>query len=76
MNIKISVAYHFYRRYQSGKDIYLGTLTEKRKNPERITDASIMNWAKLNALTARDVFDERVYYLREEIKSETWHFQK
>ncbi len=67
MNIEKNVAYHFYRHYQNGKDLYLGSLTEKRKDPERITDASVMKWARLNALTARDVFDERVYYVREEI---------
>ncbi len=67
MNIERIVVYHFYSQYQNGIELYLGTLTEKRRKPERITDASIMNWARLNALTARDVFDERVYYVREEI---------
>ncbi len=58
-------AYQFYRRERSGADQYIGSLTERRKRPERITHFSIMNWAKLNA--RKDVFEDRVYFLRVQI---------
>jgi len=38
---------------------------EKRKSPERITYASIMNGVKL--LTSKDIFEERIYFVRVEI---------
>jgi len=68
MNIKKDVAYHFYRRMRNGEDQFIGTLTEKRKKPERITHASIMHWAKL--LFFEDVFKERVYFVTGEINQE------
>ncbi len=49
----------------NGEDQFVGSLMEKRKNLERITHASIMNWVKL--LTSKDLFEERVYFVRVEI---------
>jgi hypothetical protein len=57
--------YHFYRRERNGEDQFIGTLREKRRKKERITHASIMNWAKIHA--PKDVFEERVYFERIEI---------
>jgi len=62
---KRNIAYEFYRRDQNRGDQYIGALVERRKKPERITHASIMNWAKL--LTFKDVFEDRVYFVRVEI---------
>ncbi len=39
-------AYEFYRYERKGQDRFIGVLPERRKDPERITHASIMNWAK------------------------------
>ena len=39
------VAYEFYRRDEIGKEHLIGILPERRKNPERITEESILNWA-------------------------------
>jgi hypothetical protein len=38
------VAYEFYWRDQEGKEHFIGILPERRKNPERITNKSIINW--------------------------------
>jgi hypothetical protein len=38
------VAYEFYWRDHKGKDNLIGILPERRKNPERITQESVLNW--------------------------------
>jgi hypothetical protein len=40
------VAYEFYWRDQKGGIRLIGILPERRKNKERITKNSIMNWVK------------------------------
>jgi len=40
------VAYEFYCLDESGKSHLLGILPERRKNHDRITNESIMNWIK------------------------------
>ena len=67
MNNKKIIAYEFYHRHRNGEDQFIGSLTEKRKKPERITYDSIMNWAKFNALTSKDVCEEGVYCVQVEI---------
>ena len=74
MNNKNNFAYQFYRRERNGEDQFIGSLIEKRKKPERITHASIMNWAKKIAF--KDVFEERVYFVRVKLQSEAWSLQK
>ena len=59
------IAYEFFRRERDGENRYIATLPERRKDPERITHASIMNWAK--TLVPKDVFDDRVYFVRVKI---------
>ena len=39
-------AYEFYSRDESGEPYFIGILPERRINPERITDQSIINWAR------------------------------
>ncbi len=36
----------FYLRDSKSGDIFLGSLPERRKNPERITEESIVNWGR------------------------------
>ena len=55
-------AYEFFRSERNGKDRFLGFLPERRKDPKRITHASIMNWAKI--IFPKDVFEERVYFVQ------------
>jgi hypothetical protein len=38
------VAYEFYWRNETGEEHFIGILPERRKNPERITKDSILNW--------------------------------
>jgi len=38
--------YEFYRRDEMGRDLFVGRLKERRKNSERITEESILNWGK------------------------------
>jgi hypothetical protein len=37
-------AYEFYWRDATEKEHFVGVLPERRKNPERISDESIINW--------------------------------
>jgi hypothetical protein len=38
------VAYEFYWRDEKEKEHFIGILPERRKNPERITKESVLNW--------------------------------
>ncbi len=40
------VVYKFYLRDAMKGDIFLGSLPERRKDPKRITNESIINWGK------------------------------
>ena len=40
------IVYKFYLRDAIKGDIFLGALPERRKNPQRITEESIMNWGR------------------------------
>ena len=40
-------AYEFYWQDREGREHFLGTLPERRKNPERITEESIKKWGRL-----------------------------
>jgi len=72
---KVIFTYKFYRRDRNRKGEFIGSLIERRTQPERITCASIMNWAK--NLSFKDVFEERVYLIRVEvIRSEPLNLQK
>lgn len=52
-------AYEFYRRDPIRGDYLFGILPERRRNPERITQESIINWVKIsfgNELDTSDIF--------------------
>jgi hypothetical protein len=38
------MAYEFYWRDETGKEYLIGILPERRKDPERITKESALNW--------------------------------
>jgi hypothetical protein len=40
------IFYKSYRRDIEGREVLLGTLPERRRNPKRISRESILNWAK------------------------------
>ena len=56
------VGYEFYRRVPGGEDTLIGVLPERRKDKERITYQSIMNWARL--LVPEHIFEDKVYFVR------------
>ena len=51
------VAYEFYLRDEKGSDNLIGMLPERRKNPERITQESIINWGRTLIGNNREVKD-------------------
>jgi len=40
------LAYELYRRNESGEEHLIGILPERRLDPERITEESILNWGR------------------------------
>ncbi len=60
------VVYEFYRRDPTGEDKLFGVLPERRKDKERITHQSIMNWARI--LVPEQIFEDKVYFVRVEGK--------
>ncbi len=58
------VVYEFYRKNPGGDDRLIGVLPERRKEKERITHQSIMNWAKM--LVPEHIFSDKVYFIRVE----------
>ncbi len=57
------VAYEFYWRDEVGDIHLIGILPERRKDPSRINDESVMNWIKKiigNGMAAKEVFFSKV----------------
>jgi hypothetical protein len=59
------MAYEFYTRDEIGKAHFIGILPERRKNPEGITEESILNWAWNTIGDNSDV--NNIYFVRVEI---------
>jgi hypothetical protein len=59
------IAYEFYRRVPKWEeeDRFIALLPERRKDPQRITHESIMNWAKL-LVSEDDILNDRVYFVQ------------
>ncbi len=54
-------AYEFYYRDEKGKEHFIGILPERRKDPERITRESVLNWGRKVIGDTPDV--ENIYFL-------------
>ena len=68
MNNGRITAYEFYRRGIKGQDHFIGTLPERRKDPARITENSILNWARiLFSRMSEEEFRKNIYYIQVEI---------
>ena len=53
------LVYQFYCMAEDGKDHLIAIFPERRQNPERITDRSILNWAREvigNACQGRSIY--------------------
>jgi hypothetical protein len=56
------IVYKFYLRNAIKGDILVGVLPERRKNPKRITDESIINWGrKYFGMNAKD---EDIFFIK------------
>ena len=58
-------AYEFYWRDESEKEHVIGILRERRKNPERITDESIINWGRKILGTNGDT--KNIYFIKVDV---------
>ncbi len=56
------VVYKFYLRHPKEGDIFLGALPERRKNPQRITHESIMNWGR--KFFCKNGTDQDIFYIK------------
>ena len=59
------IAYEFYWRDEEGKEHFIGILPERRKNRERITKKSIINWGWQVIGDNSDV--NNIYFVRVEM---------
>jgi hypothetical protein len=59
------IAYEFYRRVPLGEDRLIGVLPERRKNSERISRDTILNFARiLVSKMSDDEFSRNIYFLK------------
>ncbi len=57
--------YEIYRRVGNEPDLFVGTLPERRKDPARITEDSIMNWARsLYSQMSEEEFRKDIYFVQ------------
>ena len=56
------LGYQFYCLDEKGKDHLVGILPERRFNPGRITDRSIMNWAR--EIIGNGCRGRRIHFIR------------
>ncbi len=56
------ILYKFYLRDAIKGDIFLGALPERRKNSQRITEESIINWGR--KYFAKNAKDEDIFFIK------------
>jgi hypothetical protein len=59
------VAYEFYWRDERGKEHFIWILPERRKNSERVTEESIINWGR--KVTVDDTEAKNIFFTQAEI---------
>jgi len=59
------IAYEFYRRDRKGENHFIWLLPERRKDAERITQESIINWGRKAVVDNTEVRD--IFFIRVEI---------
>jgi len=67
-DIRYMVAYAFYSRDEKGKTHFIGILPERRKDHERITKESILNWGR-QVIESKDIFFIQVEIDEAQVKS-------
>ena len=63
------IAYEFYWHDQEGKSHLIGILPERRKNLERITQESIINWGKM--AIGPDGDPDSIYFVKIKVESKS-----
>jgi hypothetical protein len=63
------VAYEIYWLEPTGGYQIIGVLPERRKNPERITQKSIMNWGE--KIFGKDLSTEDIFFVQVKIDEKT-----
>jgi hypothetical protein len=58
------ILYALYWRGKTGEESFIGTLPERREDPERITVESVLNWGKEFITDGSD--PKSIYYVRVE----------
>jgi hypothetical protein len=61
------VAYELYTSDETGKEHFIGILPERRKNPERITKESVLNWG-WKVIGGNSDFKD-IYFVKVDIQS-------
>ena len=61
------ILYELYWRDKTGKEYFIGTLPERRKDPQRITEESVLNWGKDFIGNGSD--PKNIYFVRVETQS-------
>lgn len=64
------VAYAFYWIDETEKTHFIGILPERRKKPERITQESILKWARTFLDDIANFDFNHIYFIRKELKGE------
>ena len=59
------IAYEFYCRDKTGKEFLVGILPERRKNPMRITNESILNWVWM--VIGNNLDGKNIYFVQIEL---------
>jgi hypothetical protein len=62
------VAYEIHWRDEMGRDHLIGILPERRKKVERITQASVLEWARTFLDDISDFNFNNTYFIRKELK--------
>ncbi len=65
----VMVVYKFYLRDPKQGDLLIGIMVERRKDPERITQESVMNWIKRIAFKF-EVDENDIYFIPVDVKME------
>lgn len=61
------VAYEFYWLNGKGKEHLIGILPERRRNPQRITRESILNWVKMVLRDSSGVNVNSIYFIQVDV---------
>ena len=61
-------AYEFYWRDEKGKEHFIGILPERRKDPKRITNKSIINWGRKIAGNKPGLILKNLYFVQVKVE--------